>query len=74
MPMSGLAHQLTTLMDGSHITPSTYDVTSGKVIVLPDAMTIGAEIGMEENDFLAMGSDIVALTPFASLVDIPANN
>ena len=68
--MSGLTDQITTQMQGSHVTPLM--MTSNGLDVVSDASGIGTEIGLTKEDFLAMQGQM-AVTPFASLVDIPAD-
>ena len=71
-PLSGLTDQLLTRMQGTHVLPLT-QAADGTVQVVPEAQPIGTEVGLNDSsDFLLMSGQTTK-TPFASLVDLPAN-
>ena len=69
--MSGLTDQLLTQMQGSHVTPLTNGPNGLEVV--QDALDVGKDLEMTQADFLMMQGQ-TTITPFASLIDIPADH
>jgi hypothetical protein len=69
--MNGFARQLTTRMQGAHVKPNSLP-DGGTPTALKDALAKSAEIGMDASQVELMDLE-TQFTPFASLVDIPAD-